>query len=284
MPGTNSDETLIALLELEAPDPAVEAGGAKAADGPQPGHLPAFDERVDMYLRAVHGADAPITAEMRAAARERLLAAMAEDIADQTIGPTAPMHADPIIPVTRSVAAQPAAPVSESLSQLVAILVHSLQQLLSAAVDAFTLPNLRIAAVPLVALFVVATVWTGNLIEDGGNVTDDNLGITRSLEPEPVDTVPEQNLKREIEADRKALGPAHLTLARKLVDLASLYRADGRYQDAEALCARALKIQQKALKPGDADLVRTLRELATVYRAQGRRREAEDLFTRADQP
>jgi hypothetical protein len=68
------------------------------------------------------------------------------------------------------------------------------------------------------------------------------------------------------------------------VDLAVLLHSDGRYDEAEVLCTRALSIQQRALGPKDLETVRTVKQLARIYRAQGRNREADALLARADQP
>ena len=98
----------------------------------------------------------------------------------------------------------------------------------------------------------------------------------------PVET--EQSLEREIAADEAALGPSHPTVAQKLVDLASLYRSQGRYHEAEVLCTRALAIQDQTIGAKNPETIRTLKELAMVYRAQGRNREADDLLARGHLP
>jgi tetratricopeptide (TPR) repeat protein len=91
----------------------------------------------------------------------------------------------------------------------------------------------------------------------------------------------ERDLKRDIAAAQAARGPAHPEVASKMTELASLYRAQRRYAEAEELYTRALTIQRNALGTGHADAVRTTRELAEVYRAQGRGSEADDLLRRA---
>src|SRR5208282_4373208 len=94
-----------------------------------------------------------------------------------------------------------------------------------------------------------------------------NAPKMRSLEPQTLDTVAEQNLQRAIATEEAAHGRSHPAVARKLVDLASLLRADGRYAEAQALCERALIIQDQALGPNNPETLRTIKELATVYRA-----------------
>jgi CHAT domain-containing protein/tetratricopeptide (TPR) repeat protein len=65
------------------------------------------------------------------------------------------------------------------------------------------------------------------------------------------------------------------------VSLARLYRAQGRYAEAEPLCKRSLAITEKALGPDHPDVAQSLNNLALLYRAQGRYAEAEPLYKRA---
>lgn len=300
MSDARMEQTLTALLQLAA-EPAAASGEAPPTADRQTAPLPTLAQRIDMFVRAVHGADCTVTAEMRAAARERVLAAMAADLAEQTMNREPPaLPADSATLATPLIAGQsaaaPTAP-GEGLSRFSAALARGVAQVLSAAGEAFAMRNIRLAAVPLIALFVIGTVWTSNMINDENPVTDrsvvnppnsetfaGNTPRKRSLEPTPVDSVREQDLKRAIAAAQAALGPTHPSVARRLVDLAALYRADGRYREAEELCTRALEIQQQTLGPKDPDLVRTLTELAMVYRAEGRPQEADDLWTRAGRP
>jgi CHAT domain-containing protein/tetratricopeptide (TPR) repeat protein len=60
-----------------------------------------------------------------------------------------------------------------------------------------------------------------------------------------------------------------------------LYRAQGRYAEAEALRQRALTIDEKALGPDHPDVGKDLNNLASLYVAQGRYAEAEPLYKRA---
>jgi tetratricopeptide (TPR) repeat protein len=273
MPDTNSDRALLALLALEAEDSPVAASAQEL-------RLPPLEERVEMFVNAVYGPGTPVTAAMRAAAREQILTAMACDLADDTIGP-APRNAT--APAPGLTAAEAAAPWSDGLSRFWAGLAGALQRWLAPAAEAFTVRGLRLAAVPLLALFVVGSVWTGSWMIDSdnrgaGNAPTPSAPISRSLMPS---SVAEQNLERSIAADEAALGPTHPAVARKLVDLADLYRADRRYDQAAALCSRALAIQQRALGPKHPDTIRTLKELAAIYRAEGRTREADELLTQA---
>jgi tetratricopeptide (TPR) repeat protein len=305
MSDASSKQTLMALLALDADD-SVAADGPVASTGsaaePQP--LPTLDQRTDMYLRAVYGPDHPVSAELRAAVRTRLIEAMSDDLADESIGPAPAAPFDPATPqthrsegfaksTTKSTARSPAS-ASAGLAQLWNALLQSCQDLLQ---PAFTTRGLRMAAVPLVALLIAGSVWTTGWINPSG----DGLGTqgppslndgggaspgtrSRSLNAGPNDLQAEQNLRRDIAATEAKLGPSHPTLAQKLVDLASLLRSEGRYTEAEALCTRALAIEQEALGPRDPVTIRTIKELAMIYRAQGRTKEADDLLARIGPP
>jgi tetratricopeptide (TPR) repeat protein len=148
------------------------------------------------------------------------------------------------------------------------------------------------AAVPLVALLVAGSLWTqsrfnGTEVQDqaapksGAAATPPAM---RSLGPQAVDSVAEKNLETAIAAEEAAHGRSTPAVARELVDLAGLLRADGRYAEAQALCERALIIEDQALGRKDPETIRTARELAAIYRAQGRNQDADAILTRADQP
>jgi hypothetical protein len=65
-----------ALMEVLAPEDDGPAGSAHHADAPA---LPSLDQRVDLFLRAMHGPRV-FSAQERAAARLRILDAMADDL------------------------------------------------------------------------------------------------------------------------------------------------------------------------------------------------------------
>ena len=79
----------------------------------------------------------------------------------------------------------------------------------------------------------------------------------------------------------KALGPDHPSVASALNNLASLYKEEARYADAEPLYKRALAIREKALGPDHPDVAQSLNNLADLYSAQGRHADAEPLYKRA---
>ena len=79
----------------------------------------------------------------------------------------------------------------------------------------------------------------------------------------------------------KALGPDHPDVAASLNNLAELYRAQGRYGDAEPLYRRSLGIWEKALGPDHPHVATSLNNLALQYDDQGRYGDAEPLYRRS---
>jgi tetratricopeptide (TPR) repeat protein len=283
MPDTSSDRTLMALLELD-----LEDSDRTQAEAGQAQRLPSLDERTDMFLHAVHGPKAEFTAEERSAARGRILAAMAADLAEETLGPGPGRNT--AASETRRLAADFAGRATASWAGIRGKLARALLQLVSPPGEVFAMRAVRMAAVPLLALLVVGSIWTGTWIADeqpsdrgtpvpAGSGPAANVPTTRGLEA-PA----ERDIKREIAAAEAARGPMHPDVASKMVDLAGLYRAQGRYGEAEGLYNRALTIQQKALGPKHPDVIRTTRELAEVYRAEGRAKEADALLRRSGRP
>ena len=65
-----------------------------------------------------------------------------------------------------------------------------------------------------------------------------------------------------------------------LNDLAELYRAQGKYAEAEPLFKRALANQEKVLGPKHRKVAPSLNGLALLYQAQGKYAEAEPFFRR----
>src|SRR5436190_815497 len=60
-----------------------------------------------------------------------------------------------------------------------------------------------------------------------------------------------------------------------------LYKAQGRYPEAEPLYKRALAIREKTLGPDHHDVSIALHKLADLYYQEGRYTEAEPLYKRA---
>lgn len=278
---TNSDRTLMALLE-----PDLEGSGGTTAEAGQAERLPSLDERTDMFLRAVHGPGAEFTAEERSAARERILAAMAVDFAETAMD-DAPENA--AAPEALGLAAEVAGRAAAGWSEIRGKLVQGFLQLVSPAGEVFAMRAVRMAAVPLLALLVVGSIWTGTWIadehpSDRGNQVPGSSPAANAPTTRGLEAPAERDFKREIAAAEAARGPLHPDVANRLVDLADFYRAQRRYQEAENLYNRALTIQQRALGPRHPDVMRTITALADVYRAEGRAKDAEALLRRTDQP
>jgi tetratricopeptide (TPR) repeat protein len=75
-------------------------------------------------------------------------------------------------------------------------------------------------------------------------------------------------------------GPEHPHTATTLLQLARLYSAQGRYEEAEPLYQWALEIDMKVLGPEHPDTVTIVHNLAGLRYAQGRYEEAEPLYQR----
>ena len=85
-------------------------------------------------------------------------------------------------------------------------------------------------------------------------------------------------LKKVQSADQASLDTEYLI---SLNNLAELYRAQGRYADAEPLYLEALEIKRTALGAAHPDTATSLNNLAQLYRAQGRYADAEPLYHEA---
>ena len=297
MSDANSNQTLMAILAPEAEEPITTGNAATPSSEGGTTALPTLDQRTDMFLYAVHGPNHPITAEMRSATRDRLISAMAADLADQIMGRAA-ASVDPTALQSNSTTVLPMPSIIAGLTQLWGSFSQHCRKLLAPS-EAFTMSGLRMAAVPLVGLLIVGSVWTTGWVDKRGHFSTADKNFEPDSRPsetspiirgrglsesQPDDLQVEQNLRRDIATTEAALGPSHPILARKLVDLASFLHADGRNKEAEALCLRALTVEQPALGPRNPETVRTISELVMIYRAQGRTKEAADLLARTNQP
>ena len=77
------------------------------------------------------------------------------------------------------------------------------------------------------------------------------------------------------------MGLNHRYVARCLTNLAELYRAQGRYAEAEPLYQRALAIREKTLGPEHPNVATCLENYAFLLREMGRSEEAVPLESRA---
>ncbi len=81
--------------------------------------------------------------------------------------------------------------------------------------------------------------------------------------------------------EAEAFGPDDVRLATSFDNLATIYRAQGKFGKAEPLAKRALAIVEKALGPEHPHVSTSLNNLAELYRAQGRYEAAKPLYKRA---
>jgi len=274
MSNNRSDEILMMLLSAK---PAEFAGRSGAAVERRTAGLPSLDQRIDMFARAVFGPDVTVTPEMRRLARARILTAMAADLADVTGDGTAEIHAADEIGQGAY-----AAPVAAERAQR----GGGWRALIASLTASLTVPRLAMAAVPLMLLIVAGSVLTQNWT--GGGPAQREAPSTppkmRGLEAPRADTAAERSLQQAIAAEEAAHGPNTAVLARHLVGLAAIYRADRRYAQAQALCERALIIDDIVLGPNNPETLRVIKELATIYTAQGHTEEAKDILSRLNQP
>ena len=87
--------------------------------------------------------------------------------------------------------------------------------------------------------------------------------------------------RRALEIREKVLGPDHPSVATTLNNLGGLYRAQGKYDEAEPLYRRALEIREKVLGPDHPYVATTLNNLGLLLAAQGKYDEAEPLYRRS---
>jgi tetratricopeptide (TPR) repeat protein len=91
-----------------------------------------------------------------------------------------------------------------------------------------------------------------------------------------VGAIPEQ-------AEEQALGPEHVELAYPLTNLASLYFEQGKYQQAEPLYQRAVRIFEQELGLEHVMVAYPLNGLADLYTEQEHYDQVELCYERADE-
>jgi len=87
--------------------------------------------------------------------------------------------------------------------------------------------------------------------------------------------------KRSLAGRERVLGPEHPETLISVNNLAGLFRAQGRYDEAEPLYKRALAAKERVLGPEHFDTLVSVHSLATLFKLQGRYSEAELLYKRA---
>jgi len=113
----------------------------------------------------------------------------------------------------------------------------------------------------------------GFLVEELNKRVSDLLQQGRYTDAFPV-------AQEAVAVAKKSLRPDDTDLAKSLNNMAEVYRAQGRYADAERLFKKALTMRETT-RPDDADLARLLNNMAELYIVQDRYADAETLLKRA---
>jgi tetratricopeptide (TPR) repeat protein len=79
----------------------------------------------------------------------------------------------------------------------------------------------------------------------------------------------------------RAYGSEHYDIAVNLNNLAAVYQATGRGEQAEPFYLRALRMKENLLGPDHPDVAMTMNNLAVFYKSQRRFPEAAGLYLRA---
>ncbi len=87
--------------------------------------------------------------------------------------------------------------------------------------------------------------------------------------------------REALQLRRELLGDRHPDVAGSLNNLATLYRNQGRYEEAEPLYREALQLCRELLGDRHPYVAGSLNNLATLYRNQGRYEEAEPMYLQA---
>jgi tetratricopeptide (TPR) repeat protein len=112
-----------------------------------------------------------------------------------------------------------------------------------------------------------------------GNLYSDRVRAGKSADREQEFTLAQDYFQRAIELQTKFQQQADL--ATSLNNLAGLYRAMGRYTEAEPLFVRSLAIREEQLGANHPDTAGSLHNLAGLYYLIGRYVEAESLLVRS---
>jgi tetratricopeptide (TPR) repeat protein len=91
----------------------------------------------------------------------------------------------------------------------------------------------------------------------------------------------EKLYQKDLELFERQIAPDHPILASSLKNLAELYRAQGKYCEAETPYLRLLKIAERRIDAYPYSIVDCLNNLALMYYSQGKYSEAEPLYLRS---
>jgi hypothetical protein len=270
------------MVDATPANRALEALLASAPDtASAPAGTIALDERVEFYLRAVHGAGHDVTAAERALARERILGVMAAAIAETGTADGEEFSRSGLSPAAsamRMAATRVAAGGDGRLARILsAVRRVAGGDPASPRWTSFSLRGMCLVAAPLL-LIVAGAVWRSMPVDPASSVTQESgPGIpapapsaraTRSLAP-PADADAEERLEREV-AIAEARGGSHPDLADALVRLADFCQAQARHGAAAVHYERALAIRVAAFGPSHPAVEEVRARLSASHRALGR--------------
>ncbi|MBN2384359.1 tetratricopeptide repeat protein [bacterium] len=84
--------------------------------------------------------------------------------------------------------------------------------------------------------------------------------------------------EENVELARELFGAEHLNVARSMNNLAMVYKANDRLEDAIRLHEQALDIKKKILKPDDPSIANSLNNIGVLYAEQGELIKSEPYF------
>lgn len=137
-----------------------------------------------------------------------------------------------------------------------------------------------IAARSYVRIAVLCTILFTGIAAGVGNTWDEDAqaGVQTYLHGDYA--AAERHLLAALRTAEE-IGPEDPRLALSLNNLALVYHAQGRYDEAEPVYQRAITITERALGPGHPNLAASLGNLAELYRTQEKYVEAEPLYRKA---
>ena len=80
-----------------------------------------------------------------------------------------------------------------------------------------------------------------------------------------------------IETEKRVLGDKHPDTLTSMANLASTYRKQGRWKEAEELCVQVMEMEKRVLGDEHPYTLTSMGNLSLIYRDQGRWKEAEKM-------
>lgn len=154
-----ADRALKALMELDGESTPLSAAHDHDSSKPP---LPSLDERVDMFLRAVHGSESSFTAGQKARARDRILNTMAADVAGDLSDFEISQAAGGADATAKTIGAKTIfAQGNGQKKRGFGSLFYGMLLLLMAPLSAGRPMGMRLVAASLITMFVAGTGWSG---------------------------------------------------------------------------------------------------------------------------